>query len=643
MEPRTRSALIIAADRFADRSLAKLRSPVRDAEDLKRVLTDPSIGGYSVRLLMNGSAQAVREAVEEFFAERRPDDALLLYLTGHGVKDEDGRLCFATTDTLINRLQSKSVSAEFLAHQVHRSRSRHIILMLDCCYSGAFPEGLQPRSAGRLSLGPLDADSGQGRGWAVITSCTAMEYAFEVRDGAVTGRGLTAAEPSVFTSTVVQGLRTGAADRDRDGWVSVDDLYDHVLEQVRERTPYQTPEKKGASRGKLIIARNPARLPVDPMPLGRPGASGRPDGTPSASAGKPPRRIRIVVVAVAVIFAGSGAGLGIWLTRGHGPLTGITCAQVSSTGSQPALLDTLRTGTTAAADYVDVSFAPYCPVVATSGNGMVYVWNMATRRQVASWNVNPGGLTFGSQFTADSKTLIVAGGNGFTTLWNVTTGKELASLDSDPGSSTWCVALSPDGKTLFTGGVTGIKIWDFTDLSNPGKLGELPADPGGASYLALSPDGRFLAAGTGADSVETILVWDVATRKLIATMSGRWGHIWGLAFSPDDATLAAATNNDGLQWWHIASRKLLAHGKGGMTAVAFSPDGTMIATGGPGYVYLWNAHTHSLITTLTLGSRHSGADFVNMLMFSRNGGVLGVGWDGTLEFWNVAGTTHIPQ
>src|ERR1019366_8084669 len=118
------------------------------------------------------------EAVEDFFTDRDPTDVLLLYLSCHGVKDEDGELCFAATDTILTRLQSRSVTADFLARQAHRSRSRHIVLMLDCCYSGAFPEGLQARSGDRLSLGPLDADNGQGRGWAVITSCTAMEHAF---------------------------------------------------------------------------------------------------------------------------------------------------------------------------------------------------------------------------------------------------------------------------------------------------------------------------------------------------------------------------------------------------------------------------------------------------------------------------------
>jgi len=56
--------------------------------------------------------------------------------------------------------------------------------------------------------------------------------------------GSEAVPPSVFTSVLVKGLRTGHADRDGDSQVSIDELYDYVFDKVREITPHQTPEKK---------------------------------------------------------------------------------------------------------------------------------------------------------------------------------------------------------------------------------------------------------------------------------------------------------------------------------------------------------------------------------------------------------------
>jgi hypothetical protein len=98
----------------------------------------------------------------------------------------------------------------------------------------------------------------------VISSSTAEEYAFEIDTGAVTG----AAAPSLFTAALVDGLRTGAADLDRDGLVSVDDLYAYVYEQARTANPHQSPEKKwGDIRGDFFIARNPHPPPPAPEPL----------------------------------------------------------------------------------------------------------------------------------------------------------------------------------------------------------------------------------------------------------------------------------------------------------------------------------------------------------------------------------------
>jgi hypothetical protein len=93
----------------------------------------------------------------------------------------------------------------------------------------------------------------QGRGRAVLTASNALEYAWEGED--LTGMG----SPSIFTAAVVQALRTGEAERDGDGLISVDELYDYVFERVREETPRQTPSKWSNVEGKLVIARSVRR------------------------------------------------------------------------------------------------------------------------------------------------------------------------------------------------------------------------------------------------------------------------------------------------------------------------------------------------------------------------------------------------
>ncbi|SFQ98956.1 Uncharacterized protein, contains caspase domain [Lentzea waywayandensis] len=257
-----RYALIIASHEFADPGLSSLRAPAHDAARLGEVLADPRIGGFHVRTMINSPAAEVNEAVEDFFADRASDDLLVLHFSGHGVKDEAGELHFATSSTKLSRLAGTAVSADFVARRMNRSRSRRIVLLLDCCYSGAFGRGMVARAGGLIGL----EEQFGGSGRAVITASSAMEYAFEGAAVADSSEG----EPSVFTSALVEGLESGDADRDQDGHVGLDELYEYVYDRVRRVTPHQTPGKWMLDvRGDLRIARRarpvsvPAALPAE--------------------------------------------------------------------------------------------------------------------------------------------------------------------------------------------------------------------------------------------------------------------------------------------------------------------------------------------------------------------------------------------
>ena len=63
---------------------------------------------------------------------------MLLYFSCHGIKDEDGQLYFAATNTRRKLLDATAISAHFENRVMFRSRSRKQLLLLDCCYSGAF-------------------------------------------------------------------------------------------------------------------------------------------------------------------------------------------------------------------------------------------------------------------------------------------------------------------------------------------------------------------------------------------------------------------------------------------------------------------------------------------------------------------------
>ncbi|SDL73842.1 caspase family protein [Nonomuraea jiangxiensis] len=255
-----RLALIVASDEFRDPGLRRLRAPALDADALTRVLGDENIGGFDVRTMLNEPTAVINEAVEEFFADRHPDDLLLLHFSGHGVKDDNGELYFATPSTKLNRLGATAVSAEFVNRRMSRSRCRRIVLLLDCCYAGAFARGALPRAGSDIHV----EEQFGGRGRVVITASNALEYAF---DGPDLADAQETSSPSVFTSALVEGLETGEADQDQDGYVGIQELYDFIYDKVRAVTPKQTPGKWTFDvQGELIIARR--GRPVDrPAPL----------------------------------------------------------------------------------------------------------------------------------------------------------------------------------------------------------------------------------------------------------------------------------------------------------------------------------------------------------------------------------------
>lgn len=260
-----RKALIIASDEYEQEALRNLLAPGADAEALGRVLGDAQIGDFTVQVVLNEPSYVIEEQIEELFSESRPDDVLLLHFSGHGLKSESGELFFAASNTRPNRLGSTAVAADFVQRCMRDARSRSVVLLLDCCYGGAFAQGVTVRAAGEVNV--LDSfpqgRSGGGRGRAVITASNAMEYAFE-------GDRLADDQhqrPSVFTGALVEGLATGDADRDEDGLVSLSELYDYVFDKVREQNPHQTPSRQVELEGELYLARSRRRrIRPDPIP-----------------------------------------------------------------------------------------------------------------------------------------------------------------------------------------------------------------------------------------------------------------------------------------------------------------------------------------------------------------------------------------
>jgi hypothetical protein len=261
-----RQALIVATATYEDPGLRRLRTPATDATALGGVLSDPAIGDFTVDQVVDQPHHKVSRALEHFFARRSLDDVLLLHLSCHGLKDDDGRLYFAAANTERLYPASTAIRSDFLNDLMEHCRARSIVLMLDCCYSGAVVRG----SKGDEGVHLKEKLSGHGR--AILTATNATEYAWEGSD--LVGGG----EGSVFTSAIVEGLRTGDADRDGDGLVSISDLYGYVEEKVRAERRGQHPSLWAFGiQENLYLARSsrPAAAAAEELQGGGDGAAAR--------------------------------------------------------------------------------------------------------------------------------------------------------------------------------------------------------------------------------------------------------------------------------------------------------------------------------------------------------------------------------
>ena len=105
------------------------------------------IGEFTVEQMVNAGQRAAMRAIHAFFADAQRDDLLVLHLSLHGWKDLRNRLYFVARDTERDVLEATAISADFVSERMSRSKSGRIVLLLDCCYSGAFAAGMLRRSA----------------------------------------------------------------------------------------------------------------------------------------------------------------------------------------------------------------------------------------------------------------------------------------------------------------------------------------------------------------------------------------------------------------------------------------------------------------------------------------------------------------
>lgn len=270
-------------------------------------------------------------------------------------------------------------------------------------------------------------------------------------------------------------------------------------------------------------------------------------------------------------------------------------------------------------------------VAAARQDGTGVVWDLANGREVCSLHGHTN-FVRGIVFSPDGDRLATSSYDKTIRLWDARTGDELATYRGH-AQGVQAVAFSPDGKRLTsTCQDRSIRIWDATTdtramvlRDNSAVVREVVVTSDNQQILGLCADGALVA-------------WDVRTGKVLDRHILTRGAAFParVAFSPDGRWCAVTINSDKVQIWDVVRGtpvcSPLEHGNE-VFCLAFSPDGSVLATGGgkDRTVRIWDVATGHLRTDLGKHSRE-----IRSLQFLSDGGRLGVvTWEGAVTVWNL--------
>ncbi|MEO0887257.1 MAG: SUMF1/EgtB/PvdO family nonheme iron enzyme [Cyanobacteria bacterium J06648_10] len=243
-------ALLIGVGDYGT-GLKSLQCPANGVTAMETVLKNPEIGGFDeVVPILNPDVGEMRSRISTTLAQLKKDDLVLFYFTGHGIKSASGDFYLTTAQSQLfengHLITGTAVEADFIKGELRNCYAERKVIVLDCCFGGAFADGFLTMDSGAVDV---EAELGD-KGWCVMTAATSQKYALEPL-----GEDL-----SVYTRYLVEGLKTGGAALDGQAFVSVRHWHDYVKQQVKVAAPTTEPAIFNGLAGENIWV---ARAKVD--------------------------------------------------------------------------------------------------------------------------------------------------------------------------------------------------------------------------------------------------------------------------------------------------------------------------------------------------------------------------------------------
>ncbi|MBD2025821.1 caspase family protein, partial [Leptolyngbya sp. FACHB-711] len=244
-----RWAVIIGISKYQDASL-NLRYADRDAESLYELLLTENGGKFkpeNICKLVNAEATyaKIREALYDFLDKPKREDLVLIYLACHGASNPNrpDQLYFLTHDVNLSKIAATALPMDEIDRAVKQTiRADKIIILADTCHSAGVGGAIGNRNVNQSSERMnryLEQLSNAQDGIALLTSAEATQVA---RESEQWGDG-----HGVFTYYLLEGMR-GAADTNRDGIISIGELFEYVRKEVIAATDNRQHPVIGANR-----------------------------------------------------------------------------------------------------------------------------------------------------------------------------------------------------------------------------------------------------------------------------------------------------------------------------------------------------------------------------------------------------------